>query len=113
MAKTVRVKIGDEHYEVPHLDIGQFEELAVLWDRRDAERNPLDEEGKPLSGAALLKHILAGAQIVLRDAVPPIADVRKLRCDISELRAAVETVMLMGRKASDAGEAAAGASPAA
>jgi hypothetical protein len=113
MAQVAHVKLGDQDYQFPRLTVGQLEELAVLWEDTDAKGVPLDKDGVPLKGAALVKHTLEVAQVVLRRASPSFADVRELECGIDELRDAMIKVLRVGKIIKDPmpGEARTGESP--
>ena len=86
MAKTIKITLGDQEYEVPRLIIEQVEELAGLWENSDAD-------GNFLKGKALVSNTIELARIVLRYATPAIIDMRRLDCGISDLQAACGKVL--------------------
>ena len=97
MAKTIKITLGEDEYEIPRLNIGQAEDLGAMWDHVDDSGAPLDAEGKPLRGSALVKHILEAAKIVFARARPPIADVRELECSVADVQAAMNAIMTFSR----------------
>lgn len=84
MAKTITVKLGEQDYSVPALNLGQVEELMELW-----------ESNGELSPAARFRITLKSAEIILRRAKPPVADVKTLECSPAELLAFSASVMTM------------------
>ena len=117
MAKTIKVTIGDEEYEVPRLLVEQAEDLAGLWENSDENGIPLDAEGNALKGKALFGRTIDLASIVLRHALPAIPDFRKLDCGIEDLQTASAKVLEFSRLSRSArsapeGNGQAGTSPA-
>lgn len=113
--KKIEFALGDQKYTIPHLTLGQREELVDLWDRpRNDDGFPIDDSGAPLRWSALVKNTLVAAEIMLRHAQPTIANVRDLQCDLDDLRNALDLIQRSGKPAEDetSGKTAAGASPA-
>ena len=111
MAKTIKITLGDQEYEVPRLIIEQVEDLAGLWENSDADGRPLDAEGNFLKGKAIVSNTIEFAKIVLRYATPAIIDMRRLECGISDLQEACGKVLEFTRltRSAPEGNAPAGA----
>lgn len=115
MAKTIKITLAGAEYEVPRLTVGQAEDLAEFWERTDAQGHPVDQDGAPLKGKALLTHTIDIATVALRRASPAIGNLRDLDCEVIDLQAAVAKVFEFGRltrEGDDAGKAMAGEAPA-
>jgi hypothetical protein len=114
MAKTIKVRLGDQEYEVPRLLIDQVEDLADIYGTTDAKGRLVDANGHELKGKAEISYSINVASIVLRNATPPIGDVRKLDCEIGELQAASNAVLEFTRltRSAPKGNRVAGESPA-
>ena len=84
MTRTIKLSLGDQEYEIPHLTLGQAADLSPLLTRElatlareqgiDADGKPADEAGK----LAVITRYLEIAEIALRRAIPAIPDVREM-----------------------------------
>ena len=115
MAKTIKISLGGQDYEVPRLNIGQVEDLAEFGERTGPLGEPLDANGEPLKGKPLVSYTLEVAAIVLRRAAPAIGSIRDLECSLADIQEAVTSVMVFNQLVKDApsGNGGAGTSPAA
>lgn len=97
MAKTIKVTLGEQEYEVPRLIVEQVEDLADLSENTDEKGAPLDAHGNKLKGKALVSYTINLAAVVLRYATPTIANVRHLDCEIGELNEVAGKVLEFSR----------------
>jgi hypothetical protein len=113
MARTIKITLGEQEYEVPRINIGQTEDLAEFWEKTDATGAAVDAGGEKLRGKPLIAHTLAIAAILLRRATPPIGDLRELECRVADVELAMMEILRFNRFLESArGNGEAGASPA-
>lgn len=92
----IKVTLGAEEYSVPPLDLGQIEDLLGLFEQH---REASLDIGVQFSRA------LDIAAVCVRDASPPITDVRKLRgVSPKQMRDASAAIMKHGGLFPDQGE---------
>lgn len=85
MSRLTQVTLGGNSYEVPQLEIDQYEELMDLWE----DEKKIDAA----DAAAKFKSSIKAIAIMLRHSSPAIADIRKLRCSLAELSRARLAIM--------------------
>lgn len=88
MAKTIKITLGDDEYEVPRLNIGQIEDLMDVQAEAAAGSSASTGDIRPIYQRAKKISI-----IVLRRATPKIEDFDALECSHIDLRVATDAVL--------------------
>lgn len=89
--RSVKVKLGEIEYEVPHLTLGQIEELSEAWDEATSE--VAKAENAIALGRVIFKRAFRVGEIIMRRATPKIEDFRLLECTPADLRVANDEVL--------------------
>jgi hypothetical protein len=76
--KTVTIKLGERSYKVPHLNLGQVDDIDELMANGELKR---------------LKRSYAVLAVVLQRADPKVEDVRSLEASPEEVNAAIKTAL--------------------
>lgn len=82
MAKTINITLGESSYAVPHLNMGQIEELSEIY-----------EEPDYASSARKFKTTKRIATLLLRRAEPKIEDFSTIECTTEELAVAIRSIL--------------------